>query len=165
MIFGAYRKTLFHESEEGGFAADLISIVAQIVAPFVLSFVAICFGARVGHDGSVVSVVSMASGWMCATAVFLFELRKSSMKDDKRLVRRDRESVSELFYLAVWLSSFGLALSVFFILVSSIELPNGGLAEILISFAILFGIMHFSAAFIGFLQRLLMLFYRISERR
>lgn len=105
MIFDAYKRTFVHDKDE--LRIDWSSVACQIAVPLVASFVLIALGIQTDQGGSFISVVSIVSGWMCATAVFLFELRRSSMRDDKRLTGRDREAVSELFYLAVWLSLLG----------------------------------------------------------
>lgn len=163
MIFDAYKRTFVHDKDE--LRIDWSSVACQIAVPLVASFVLIALGIQTDQGGSFISVVSIVSGWMCATAVFLFELRRSSMRDDKRLTGRDREAVSELFYLAVWLSAFGFLLSIFYILVSLVDFSGIGLAEAAVSFVTVFGILHFAAVFIDFLKRLLGLFRRISERR
>ena len=157
MIFDAYRRTFVHDEDDP--TVDWSSVVCQIAVPIVLSFALVGLGVRTDRSGSLISVVSIVSGWMCATSVFLFELRRSSMRDDKRLTGRDRDAVSELFYLAVWL------LSVFCVLVSVVDFSSIGLAEAAVSLVVVFGMMHFAAVFIGFLERLLCLFRRISEKR
>ena len=162
-MFDAYRKTFVHG--EDNLTVDWHSVVCQIVVPIAVSFALVGLGVRADQSGSLISVVSIVSGWMCATAVFLFELRRSSMRDDKRLTSRDRDAASELFYLAVWLSASGFLLSVFCALVSLVEFSGIGLAEAAISFVAVFGMMHFAAVFISFLERLLGLFHRISEKR
>ena len=163
MIFDAYRRTFVPDEDDP--TVDWSSVVCQIAVPIVLSFALVGLGVRTDRSGSLISVVSIVSGWMCATSVFLFELRRSSMRDDKRLTGRDRDAVSELFYLAVWLSASGFLLSVFCVLVSVVDFSSIGLAEAAVSLVVVFGMMHFAAVFIGFLERLLCLFRRISEKR
>lgn len=144
--------------------ADLLAWSAQLGIPCLVGTGTALMGGKLSDVGHAVAGVSIVSGLLFSMSIFLFQLRMS-LSQDKRLTENDYHLVDECMSNTLWAIVWGLALTVYLVIVGSWNgMSQGSWASPLTGIAAAAGI-HFLIVIMMCIKRLRRSYERIAMKR
>lgn len=160
MIFSRYIAASI--SRKGPLRIVFVLLYFLVIAA--ISFGLTRIGLRISDRANIIVGVSIVTALMCAVAVLVFQIRQTTMRDDLRLVARDRESVDDFFYIVLWTITIGLFLTLFLVLPDIVVISDNELTNKIYSFIGFLVIIHFAIVLGQFVVRFARLYDRIAAK-
>lgn len=165
LLYRCKHSLFFARNGETGLESPCVrDFLVKLVLPLCFSALLSFSHVLVKETAGLLTVVSIVTGLMVATATMLFEIRRVAFKEDARLGIRDEYAINELFYISIWVVIVGLICALSLTLHDlSFPFPVQDFMKIGYSALIYFLLIHFYLVVIELAVRLHRAYARVAS--